>query len=73
MLVAEADHRLDVRRRGGEHDELGQRAVPGQRVALVGPQLLGLRDHVLAPERGAQLVGDPGRQAHAVMLDRLAA
>ena len=45
VAVAERDDRLDVVRRARQHDELRDRAVPGERVALVGAQLLGLGDH----------------------------
>ena len=51
LAVAGAEHGLHVLGRAGEDDELGNRAVPGQPVALVDAELLRLGDDVLGAER----------------------
>ncbi len=60
IAVAGAEDRLHLLRRARKNDELRDRAMPGQPVALVRPELLQLRDDVVAAERTAQL-GDEGR------------
>ena len=55
LAMARAQDDLNVLGRTGKDDELGDRPVPGQPVALVDAELLGLRDDVLCPERCLQL------------------
>ena len=66
--VARADDRLHLLGRRGQCDELGDRAVPGQPVALVDAELLELRDDVLAPERAPQLLDEGRVDPHACQL-----
>ena len=51
LAVARAEDGLHLLRRAGQDDELGNRAMPGEAVALVDAELLRLRDDVLVAER----------------------
>jgi len=53
--VARAQNGLHLFGRTGEDDELGNRSMPRQPVALVDTELLRLGDDVLCPERCLQL------------------
>ena len=68
FAMAGAQHRLDVLRRSGKGDELGNGSVARQPVALVDAKLLRLGDDVLAPERAPQLVDEGGREGHAATI-----
>ena len=61
---------LDILRRARKDDKLRHRAVPGQTVALVDAELLGLGDDMLGAERRLQLGDEGGGQAHTASLAR---
>ncbi len=66
--VTRANDRLHLFGRPGQRDELGDRSVPGQPVALVHAELLELRDDVLVSERTAQLLDEGRVDPHACQL-----
>ncbi len=66
LARAGPQHRLHVLRRAGEHDELGNGAMPREAVALVDPELLRLGDDMLGAERSPQLGDEGGGQAHGI-------
>ena len=68
LAVARAEHGLHLLGRAGEDDELGDGAVAGQPVALVRPELLGLRDDVLRAERTLSSGDEVGRERHAATI-----
>jgi hypothetical protein len=56
LAAAGADDGLHVLRRPRKDDELRNRSVPGEPVALVHAQLLGLGDDVLVSQSASELV-----------------
>ena len=68
-VVADADDGLHLRRRAGQRDERGDHAPAGEPVALVGPQLLRLADHV---GRSREPLDQLRCKAHRLNLDRSA-
>ncbi len=68
MGVAEPDDGLDVVGVPWNDDELWNRAVPGERVALVGSQPLGLADDRVGRQGRRDGGAKLGRQRHAVTI-----
>src|SRR5207253_3218880 len=60
VAVAHPDHFDHLPRRGREDDHVRHALLDDEAVALVDEQLAAVVEHVLRPDRGGQVVEDPG-------------
>ena len=68
LAGADPDDPLHLCRRAGEDDELRHRAPAREPVAVVGPQLLRLADHVGGADDGLELGANGGGERHSPSL-----